>query len=220
MAESVIERLVSTNPHMEIWWDTSPLIFEKWVAKMVGAAPAGKKAELEGQLKRLFNTSDPATSVFRGCTTNPPLSLEAVKSDPDFWNARIDDLVRENPGATQKELSWKVYKEVIRRGAEMFRPMWDASGGRYGWVSGQLDPRLFTESEIMCRQAEEIAAISPNVMVKVPASKEGVDVVRYLTSRSISTNTTTCFTLPQIIRLHDHPRSAGLAHVLWPSGRR
>jgi transaldolase len=199
MAESVIERLVKTNPHMEIWWDSSPLIFERWVAKMVNAAPAAKQAELEAQLRRLFNAGDPAKSVFRGCTTNPPLSLEAVKADPGYWNARIDDLVRANPGATPKEISWRVYKEVIRRGAEMFLPMWEASNGRYGWVSGQLDPRLFTEREIMCQQADEIAGISPNVMVKVPASTQGVDVVRHLTSKSISTNTTTCFSLPQIM---------------------
>lgn len=199
MAESVIERLVRTNPHMEIWWDTSPLIFEKWVAKMAAAAPAAARPELEAQLKRLFVTGDPARSVFRGCTTNPPLSLEAVKADPVYWNARIDELAGENPGATPKELSWIVYKDVIRHGAQMFRPMWEASGGRYGWVSGQLDPRLFTERDIMCRQGEEIAGIAPNVMVKVPASTQGVDVVRYLTSKSISTNTTTCFTLPQIM---------------------
>ena len=51
-----------------------------------------------------------------------------------------------------------------------------ASGGRFGWVSGQLDPRLFTEKEAMYRQADELAALEPNVMVKVPASME--DLVR------------------------------------------
>jgi transaldolase len=65
--------------------------------------------------------------------------------------------------------------------------------------AGQLDPRLFTETEVMCRQAEEIAALGPNIMVKVPASREGVDVVRCLTSKAICTNVTTCFTLPQIM---------------------
>jgi transaldolase len=199
MAQSVIERLVSTNPHMEVWWDTSPLIFPNWVEKMVAAAPAARKDELRAQLERLFVVSDPARSIFRGCTTNPPLSLQAVQANPAFWNERIAALMAENPGIDRKALTWLVYKEVIRRGAEMFRPMWDASNGRYGWVSGQLDPRLFTEREIMYQQADEIAAIGPNVMVKVPASKEGVDVVRYLTSKAISTNTTTCFTLPQIM---------------------
>ncbi|MGD1074401.1 MAG: transaldolase family protein [Bryobacteraceae bacterium] len=188
MSESVVERLVKTNPDMEVWWDSSPLIFEKWAAKMVNAAPDSRKAELEAQLRRLFNTADPASSVIRGCTTNPPLSLEAVKSDPEFWNARIDELIAKNPRITSKELFWEAYKLVVKKGAEMFRPMNQASGGRFGWVSGQLDPRLFTEKEAMYRQADELAALQPNVMVKVPASGEGVDVVRHLTSKGISTN--------------------------------
>ena len=75
----------------------------------------------------------------------------------------------------------------------------DASNGRFGWVSGQLDPRLITEKEAMYAQADELAALSPNVMVKVPASTEGVDVVRYLTSKAISTNVTTCFTVSQVM---------------------
>ena len=98
-----------------------------------------------------------------------------------------------------KRLSWLAYKDVIRKGAEMFRPLYEASNRRFGWVSGQLDPRLFTEKEIMYKQADDIASIAPNVMVKVPASQQGVDVVRYLTSKAISTNVTTCFTMPQIL---------------------
>jgi transaldolase len=91
------------------------------------------------------------------------------------------------------------YKEVVRRGAEKLLPINEASNGRFGWVSGQLDPRLFTEKEKMYAQADELAALSPNVMIKVPGSEQGVDVVRYLTAKAISTNVTTCFTLPQIM---------------------
>ena len=104
MSESVIERLVKTNPDMEIWWDSSPLIYEKWAKKMVAAAPDWKRPELEAQLGRLFNLTDPAKSVVRGCTTNPPLSLEAVKSNPEYWNKRIDAMVQANPMITVKEL--------------------------------------------------------------------------------------------------------------------
>jgi len=199
MSESVVERFIRSNPSMEVWWDSSPLVFESWVRKMIAAAPREQKAELEAQLRRLFVAEDPSKSVFRGCTTNPPLSLTAVKSDPAYWNPRIDEIIAAHPGIAPKELFWETYKAVIRKGAQMMQPIWEASGGRYGFVSGQLDPRLFTETEIMCRQADEIAALGPNVMVKVPASREGVDVVRHVTSKGISTNVTTCFSLPQIM---------------------
>jgi transaldolase len=51
----------------------------------------------------------------------------------------------------------------------------------------------------MIHDAEELRALSPNVMIKVPASMQGIEVVKVLTSKAISTNTTVCFTLPQIM---------------------
>jgi len=199
MAQSVVERLQSTHPDMEIWWDSSPLVFDSWVRKLVEAAPAGQEKELEAQLRRLFVWDDMARSVFRGCTTNPPLSLGALKDNPAFWEKWVDDQIRANPGITVKDLWWITYKEVVRRGAEKLLPINQASAGRFGWVSGQLDPRLFTEKDLMVQQAQELVALSPNVMIKVPGSQQGVDVVRALTSKAISTNVTTCFSLPQIM---------------------
>jgi len=198
MNESVLERLTQVNPDMEIWWDSSPLVFKSWVKDMVAAAPQEKKSLLDEQLNRIFVLDDPAQSLVRGCTTNPPLSLTAVKNDPEFWNEWIDDLIASNPGLELYEYFWLTYKEVIRRGAEMMMPIWEASGGRFGYISGQLDPRLLTDVDKMVETAQEIRAIAPNLMIKVPASTEGVDVVRILTSMAIPTNVTTCFTMPQI----------------------
>jgi transaldolase len=198
MKESVLERLTQVNPDMEIWWDSSPLVFQNWVDEMVAKAPEGKKAELEEQLNRIYVVDDPARSLVRGCTTNPPLSLTAVKQDPEGWNEWIDDLIASNKGLELQDYYWLTYKEVIRRGAEMMMPIWEASEGRFGYISGQLDLRLLTDREKMVETAKEIRAIAPNLMIKVPASTEGVDVVRTLTSLAIPTNVTTCFTLPQI----------------------
>jgi transaldolase len=182
-----------------MWWDSSPLIYEQWVQEMLQAAPVDRKSELREQLGRLYVTADPARSVFRGCTTNPPFSLKAVQSDPAFWDRWIDDLVRSRPDCGPKEICWLTYKEVVKRGAEMYLPIFEASHHRYGWISGQLDPRLSTEKDIMIQQAEELHALQSNVMVKVPATQEGLEVVKILTSKGIPTNTTVCFTLPQMI---------------------
>jgi transaldolase len=203
MSESPIERLMNTNPDLEIWWDSSPLMFESWLQKLVQNAGPEKKEDLEAQLRRLYNASNPGKSLFRGCTTNPPLSWEAVRSDPDTWGPYVDELVMANPGLDNKEIAWLTYKEVVRRGAEMFMPIYEASNGRFGFISGQLNPRLFTETEQMIHDASELSSISPNVMIKVPASTQGVEVVKVLTSKAIATNTTTCFTLPQIMAVAD-----------------
>jgi len=198
MSLSVLERLTAVHPDMEIWWDSSPLVFEPWVKKMVDAAPPSEKARMEEELRRIYCVDDPAKSLIRGCTTNPPLSLTAVKSDPVFWNKWIDDLIASRPGLSQHDYYWLTYKEVVRRGAKMMLPIWEATNGRYGYISGQLDPRLLTETEKMIVDAQEIRAIAPNVMVKVPASTQGVEVVKVVTSMGIPTNVTTCFCLPQI----------------------
>lgn len=198
MKESVLDRLASVHPHLEIWWDSSPLVFAAWVRKMVETAPQAKRDALEEHLNRIYCVDDPSRSLVRGCTTNPPLSLTAVKSDPGFWDEWIENLIRAHPGLTRQEYFWLTYKEVIRRGAEMMMPIWEASNGRYGYISGQLDPRLITETEEMIQTAQELRAIAPNLMIKVPASTQGVEVVKALTSIAIPTNVTTCFTLPQI----------------------
>jgi transaldolase len=204
MKESPVERLAQTHPDLEIWWDSSPLVYSQWVQKMLNAAEGpSQKSLLKEQLARLYNAESPAMSVFRGCTTNPPLSWGAVQSDPVFWGGRVDELIRENPELNLKELVWLTYKQVVKRGAELYMPIFKASKGRFGWISGQLDPRLFTETEQMVRDAEELSALSPNVMIKVPASMQGIEVVKILTSKGISTNTTVCFTLPQIMASAD-----------------
>jgi len=199
MIESPLEHLIQTNPDMEIWWDSSPLVYEVWVQKMLKAAGPAKRSTMEGQLRMLYNAEDPAASIFRGCTTNPPLSLKAINTDPESWNAWIDELIYSHPDLSQKELNWLTYKEILKRGAEMYMPIFEASEGRFGWISGQLDPRLFTETEQMIADAQELSALSPNVMIKVPASMQGIEVIKELTARAISTNTTVCFTLSQIL---------------------
>jgi transaldolase len=199
MSDSPVERLSKTHPDLEIWWDSSPLVYNQWVRKMVSTAEPRRKAQLEEQLARLYNNDAPAQSVSRGCTTNPPLSWQAVQSDPGFWGQWIDEAIQSHPEARLEQLTWLTYKEVVKKGAEMYLPIFEASKGRFGWISGQLDPRLFTEIDQMVHDAEELNALSPNVMIKVPASMQGIEVVKVLTSRGIGTNTTVCFTLPQIM---------------------
>jgi transaldolase len=203
MTESAVERLIQTNPNMEIWWDSSPLVYSQWVQKTVGSAEPSRKKALQEQLSRLYNAEHPELSVFRGCTTNPPLSWAAVQSDPNYWADWMSTQRDAHPDLDARQLAWITYKEIVKRGAEMFMPIFEASRGRYGWISGQLDPRLFTETEQMIHDAEELHALSPNVMIKVPGSMEGMQVLKVLTSKAIGTNTTTCFTLPQIMASAD-----------------
>jgi len=202
MTLHVLEKLAATNPDCEIWWDSSPLVYESWKKGVLASAPAAKKADWEAQLTRLF---DPATidaegrMGFGGVTTNPPLSLQAIQNDPDFWMQEIRRIAAENPQDDVEGIYWKTYLEVVRQSALMILPVYDASNGRYGYLSGQVDPRFVTDFDLMLAQGLQLAALGRNVMVKIPGSAEGYRVIEELTARGISTNNTTSFTVPQYV---------------------
>jgi transaldolase len=196
---NLFERLVERSPGMEIWWDSSPVIFENWCKKLLDKADPADRDLLKTQFKRMYNLDKPLSQLFRGVTTNPPLSLQAIQDDPAYWEKVARDIMAENPGMDKEDLFWELYKTVVERGSEMYLPLFEASGYKEGYLSGQVDPRSVFDKDAMIKQAEEIAAINPNVMIKVPGSKQGYEVIEYLTSKGIPTNNTLTFVLPQLV---------------------
>jgi len=197
--KGVLERLQEANMDAEIWWDSSPLVYRNWAKGVVKGAPMEKREVWRAQLNRLFDPDHPGETLFRGVTTNPPLSLDAIKDNPDFWADLVRALMRENPDKGVEEIFWMTYKEVVKRGAELFLPLWEKSEHRYGYLSGQVDPRDVYDADRMFAQALELADLSPNVMVKCPGSREGYGLIERLTARGIATNNTLAFTVPQFV---------------------
>jgi len=193
------ERLVEISPGMEIWWDSSPVIFENWCKKILAKADPADRENLQQQFNRMYDTENPLNQLFRGVTTNPPLSLQAIQDDPPYWEKVTKNILAENPGLDKEGLFWELYKTVVKRGSDMYLPLFEASNYKAGFLSGQVDPRSVFDKDAMMRQAEEIAAINPNVMIKVPGTKQGYEVIEYLTSKGIATNNTLTFVLPQLV---------------------
>jgi transaldolase len=196
---NLLEDLVAVSPGMEIWWDSSPVIFGNWCTKMLAKADAGDQDNLKRQFARMYDTSAPLGQLFRGVTTNPPLSLAAFKDDPARWEKVAQKVLADNPGLDTEGLFWVLYKEVVRQGSDMFLPLFEASGYKEGFLSGQVDPRSAFDGDAMLAQALEVHAVNPNVMVKVPGTAEGYPVIEELTSRGIATNNTLTFVLPQLM---------------------
>lgn len=196
---NLLEKLVEVSPGMEIWWDSSPVIFDNWCRKMLAKAAEGDRELLKAQLDRMYSKDGEGKTLFRGVTTNPPLSLQAIKDDEPYWQAVTCQLIRDNPGRNRESLFWLLYKEVVKRGSDMYLPLFNKSGYREGYLSGQVDPRDCFDRDAMLRQADDLTAINPNVMIKVPGTKEGYEVIEILTSRGIATNNTLSFTLPQLM---------------------
>ena len=138
---SVLERFAAASPGTEIWWDSSPLVFETWRTKMLEEAAPEHRYELAEELLRLWNPEEPEATLFRGVTTNPPLSLAAIRDDPGRWIAWISAYRAATPTASVEEVFWALYKEIVTLGAQAFMPVHEASGYRYGHISAQVDPR-------------------------------------------------------------------------------
>jgi len=197
--KNLIERLVAVSPGMEIWWDSSPVIFDNWCRKMLDKADPADRAVLQDQFGRMYDADAPENQLFRGVTTNPPLSLQAIQDDPPYWENVAKEIIAANPGIDTETLFWKLYKRVVQRGSDMYLPVFEKSGFKEGYLSGQVDPRSVFDKDAMLRQALELSALNPNVMIKVPGSREGYEVIEELTARGVSTNNTLTFILPQLV---------------------
>lgn len=197
--QNVLERLAKTSPGLEIWWDSSPLVYSKWADALIEQTSPEKQSWMATQLGRIYDPTQPDQTLFRGVTTNPPLSLAAMQHNPERWNAWIRDFASENPTAQVEDVFWALYKEIVRLGAEAFQPVFESSGYLYGHLSGQVDPRRFFDTETMFQQALELSALAKNVMIKIPGTKEGIDIIRKLTARGVPTNCTAAYTVPQFV---------------------
>lgn len=210
-SKSAPQRLWEVNPDAEIWWDSSPLVYDNWRSSML--KQAANPDEMGRWLEQMVPAKKgPSAGLFRGVTTNPPLSLAAIKDNPAYWAEWIGNLAKQGRTRDVEGVYWETYKEIVRRGAQIYLPLFQASGFRHGFISGQVDPRDRHDAEKMFAQALDIHAISPNVMVKVPGTAEGYDVIRRLTARGIPTNNTLSFVISQFVACMDAVRD-GLAEA-------
>jgi transaldolase len=178
------------------------LVYANWKRETLEQAPESKKAAWSEQLTRLFDADRlrfDSEMGFHGVTTNPPLSLQAIQNNPGYWMEKIHEISASSPGEDVEGVYWTLYLDIVRRGAEMILPFHEKSGGKFGYISGQVDPRFVNDKARMLRQGEELAAIGRNVMVKIPGSQQGYEVIEELTARGIPTNNTTSFTVPQYV---------------------
>jgi len=221
---SVIEELDRTSPDLETWWDSSPLIFAPWVDEVVGQAPPADQETLKVQLNRLYDAANPTDSLFVGCTTNPPLSWQAIQKDRPRWDAWVKAEHKTHPEMNQAQLFWHTYLAVVAAGAAAFQPVWKKSGHKLGYVSGQVDPRILTDMDTMIEQGVALNSQFRNVMIKMPGTAQGIAGIEELTARGIPTNATLTFALSQLTAVAEsvkrglkRARADGVDLSMWRS---
>ena len=197
--ESILDRLLRTAPGLEIWWDSSPLVYPSWAKKMISGFPENRKEILAEQLQRLYDPGNPQATLFTGVTTNPPLSYQAIQDDPARWAAWALHHAEHHPDQSAAQVAWEMYKEIVRLGAMIYLPVYERTDFCYGHLSAQVNPYTFFDANNMLNQALELKSLQPNIAIKIPGTREGVEVIRKLTALGVSTNCTSGYTVPQFI---------------------
>lgn len=134
-----------------------------------------------------------------GATSNPVIVMQAIEADRPRWDELTRALVREHPSEDEEQIAWRLVSRVTREGAALLAPIFERSLGERGWISVQASPRVYRSARRMIEQAGELAAIAPNVAVKLPTSAAGLVAMEELTARGVVVNATVSFSVSQAI---------------------
>ena len=148
----------------------------------------------------------------RGMTSNPTIFEHAIGGSSDYDDdlralatSRLSDL----------EIFERLAVEDVRRAADLFRPVYDATEGRDGFVSLEVSPALARDTEGTITEARRLWATvdRPNLMIKVPGTKEGWPAIERLLTEGINVNITLLFSL-------EHYRQVAEAYLRALQARR
>lgn len=142
-----------------------------------------------GELARLVSEDG-----VKGVTSNPTIFEKAI-SEGHEYDAQIQELAGRD--ATVPAAYTEIAAEDIRRAADVLRPVHDATSGADGYVSLEVDPDLAYDTRKTVERAQELfgAVSRPNVLIKIPATAEGVPAIETAVSLGIPVNVTLIFSV-------------------------
>lgn len=132
-----------------------------------------------------------------GATSNPVIVGEVLQKELHLWKDRIGEIIKEMPTATEDDITWKLMEEISVKGAEYLKPSFDRESGKKGRLSIQTNPKYYRNAERIVDQAVHFHNLAPNMIVKIPVTKAGVEAIEEATYRGVSINATVCFSVPQ-----------------------
>ncbi|MBF0345509.1 MAG: transaldolase [Nitrospirae bacterium] len=143
-----------------------------------------------GQLQRMIEEDD-----LRGITSNPSIFYKSIK-DSSHYDERMQEQFS-NPAKTPKEVFYALEITDITEAADLLKGVYEKTDGRDGFVSIEVDPNFAYDTEATVREARELykAIGRPNVMIKVPATPEGLPAIRQLTAEGYNVNATLLFSV-------------------------
>jgi len=156
-----------------------------------------RKLLVNGELKAMIERGD-----IRGVTSNPTIFQNAIGKTNDYDAALIPLAWA---GWDAEKIFWQLAVEDIQEACDLFTPLYEESKGGDGYVSIEVSPNLARDTEGTTRQAQELWARvnRPNLMVKIPATKEGIPAIRASIAAGINVNVTLIFSLSRYAEVMD-----------------
>ena len=142
-----------------------------------------------GELARLIREDGLA-----GMTSNPTIFQKAI-ADTDLYDEDVRGSAAE--GKEPFAIFEKLAVDDVCRSADIFRSVFDATGGGDGFVSIEVGPKLANDTEGSIREARRLwtECNRPNVMVKIPGTAAGVPAIRQCLAEGININITLLFSV-------------------------
>jgi len=132
----------------------------------------------------------------RGVTSNPTIFHKAI-TDSHEYDEQIQELALD--GKSAQEIYEALTVEDSRTAADVLRPVFDETDGTDGFFSLEVNPHLAHDRQGTVNEATRLFALvdRPNVMIKVPATREGVAAFQELIEEGVNVNVTLMFSLEQ-----------------------
>jgi len=137
-----------------------------------------------------------------GVTSNPTIFEKAVSGSSDYDEAMVQ-LVREKKRPA--DMLWELMVEDIQAAADTFRPVYDKTKGKDGFVSIEVSPTVANNTRQTIKWAEDLRerCRRPNVMVKIPATKEGLPAIQNQIAKGHNINVTLIFSVDRYAEVVD-----------------
>lgn len=168
---------------------------ESALQAMVRATPTDYWNDSCGAADLMYAVARGAT----GGTSNPSIVLEVLHREQAHWRPRIRAIAAEHPDWTEADVTWALIEEMAVRGAAVLEPVFRLEGGHKGRLSLQTNPANYQNAELMLEQGVRFAGLAPNMQVKFPATRAGIEAVESATAAGVNINATVCFTVPQAL---------------------
>ncbi|MCR5661711.1 MAG: transaldolase [bacterium] len=138
----------------------------------------------------------------RGQTSNPSIFQNSIAKGT-IYDEEIAAMGK--AGKNDEEIVWKLMSADVQTACDKFADLYEKSGGTDGFVSLEVNPLLAHDTEASLKQARELAALinRPNLMIKVPATIEGLPIVKALIAEGINVNVTLLFSVERYSQVID-----------------